>query len=81
MRITAKSLQFVRLSVGFDQSALAKASGLSQGMVSAIERGERSLNSEVELKLRRAIGLSDEMIGKIIDLHWEIQKEVNGWEP
>lgn len=52
MRIKAKVLPFIRPSIGLDQSGLAKKVGVTQSMISAIEKGKRPLSMALERKIR-----------------------------
>lgn len=76
MNIKAKVLPFIRSAVNLDQSALAKKVGVTQSMISAVEKGKRSLSVGLERKIRCEIGLDDEMIRRLTELHFEISNQI-----
>lgn len=76
MHINSKSLLFIRSAVNLDQSALAKKVGVTQSMISAVEKGKRQLSVGLEHKIRCEIGLDDEMIRRLTELHYEINNRI-----
>jgi transcriptional regulator with XRE-family HTH domain len=58
-----------------EQDDLARLSGVSQGLVTQIERGVRTLQTDVERKFRRSVGLSDETIARLKYLFRDVQNE------
>jgi transcriptional regulator with XRE-family HTH domain len=76
MQIKANALPFIRSAVNLDQSALAMKVGVTQSMISAVEKGKRPLSVGLERKIRREIGLDDEMIRCLTELHFEINNQL-----
>ncbi len=53
-----KNLRAARLDLGLSQEEIAERSGVPQGEVSRIERGERDPRVSTLLQLAKAIGVS-----------------------
>jgi transcriptional regulator with XRE-family HTH domain len=53
-----KNLRAVRLDLGLSQEEIAERSGVPQGEVSRIERGERDPRVSTVLQLAKAIGVT-----------------------
>lgn len=73
MHIKAKALPFIRSAINLDQSVLAKKVGVTQSMISAVEKGKRPLSVGLERKIRSEIGLNDEIISHLTELYLEIK--------
>ncbi|MBT2722860.1 helix-turn-helix transcriptional regulator [Bacillus sp. ISL-46] len=72
MNIKANALPFIRSAINLDQSSLAKKVGVTQSMISAVEKGKRPLSVGLERKIRSEIGLNDDMISRLTKLYREI---------
>ena len=59
------NLETLRKQKGYTQTAFAEKLGLTQGMVSMIENGERDPSLETLLNIASALGVTvDELIGR-----------------
>ena len=66
MKLTPEIIRVCRVNLGFTQGKLAVMVGVSSSLIGHIERGERPLTGEVEVKIGKALPLTDEEIMDIV---------------
>lgn len=65
-RLSPESLRVCRVNIGLTQGRLARLAGVSSGLIGQLERDEKDISEEIEVKLREALGLSDDEITDIM---------------
>lgn len=73
MNITPEVIRICRVNLGMSQYALARRVGVSGGLISAIERGDRPLTSPAAKAIRAAIPLSDSQIAELVEVNEKVR--------
>jgi len=72
MSLDGQTLRIIRTWHGMSQRKLAERVGVSHGLISYIEKGERSLTPDVEEKICRALNLDSIAVAGVLELHRDI---------
>jgi transcriptional regulator with XRE-family HTH domain len=66
--LTSKKVRSLRLLLGLKQQELADITGLSFSLISSIERGRRSLTTNSENRIRKALNLNEQIIQNLTEI-------------
>ncbi|TCP59989.1 helix-turn-helix protein [Heliophilum fasciatum] len=76
--LTPKIIRIVRTHLDLTQAQVARRSGVSTSLISAIERREKRLMPEVEQRIGDALAVSDDIVHEILLLHHRVTAANDG---
>lgn len=78
-RTVAARLRSLRQAAGFGQTQLSEATGISQGKISKVERGEQPIRLDQAELWIRACGASEDQVRGLLDLAEAALSETSTW--
>jgi transcriptional regulator with XRE-family HTH domain len=77
MQLTPNAVRIIRQFLGWTCAELSRRSGVSAGLISMIERGDRNLLPHNADKIAQAFGLDESIILTILELEKQIKRKGN----
>jgi len=75
MRLTPQTLRTIRKVYGCTQQRIADLIGVDESYINKIERGHKPLTDDLERRIRRALGVTDDHIAQVMELCKRLEVE------